>query len=45
MENAQPAEEDSQIALGDKVEISYRGTLDGEEHPSEAVKIVVITVE
>lgn len=32
--------------VGDKVEISYRGLIDfDEEHPSEAVKIVVITVE
>ncbi|MDE7187034.1 MAG: hypothetical protein K2O13_05955 [Lachnospiraceae bacterium] len=44
-DDAQAAEGDSPIAVGDKVEISYRGTLDDEEHPSEAVKIVVITVE
>ena len=32
--------------MGDKVEISYRGLIDfDEEHPDEAVKIVVITVE
>ena len=45
-ESAQAAEGDSPIAVGDKVEISYRGLIDfDEEHPSEAVKIVVITVE
>ncbi len=44
-ENAQVVEGGSPIALGDKVEISYRGTLDDEAHPSEAVKIVVIKVE
>ena len=45
-ENAHAAEGDSPIAVGDKVEVSYRGLIDfDEEHPSEAVKIVVITVE
>ena len=45
-ENAQAAEGNSLIAMGDKVEISYRGLIDfDEEHPSEAVKIAVITVE
>ena len=45
-ENAQAAEGDSPIAVGDKVEISYRGLIDfDEEHPSEALKIVVITAE
>ena len=45
-ENAQASEGDSPITVGDKVEISYRGLIDfDEEHPSEAVKIVVITVE
>ena len=45
-ENAQVAEGDSPIAVGDKVEISYRGLINfDEEHPDEAVKIVVITVE
>lgn len=45
-ENAQEAEGDSPIAVGDKVEISYRGLINfDEEHPDEAVKIVVITVE
>ena len=45
-ESAQEAEGDPSIAVGDKVEISYRGLIDfDEEHPSEAVKIVVITVE
>lgn len=44
-ESAQEAEGESSIAVGDKVEISYRGLIDfDEEHPSEAVKIVVITV-
>ena len=33
------------VVVGDKVEISYRGTLDDEEHPTEAVKIVVIKGE
>ncbi len=32
--------------MGDKVEISYRGLIDfDEEHPSEALKIVVITAK
>ena len=45
-ESAHVVEGDSSIAVGDKVEISYRGLIDfDEEHPSEAVKIVVITVE
>lgn len=45
-ESAQAAEGDSPIAVGDKVEISYRGLIDFDEaHPSEATKIVVITVE
>ena len=45
-ESAQEAEGDPSIAVGDKVEISYRGLIDfDEEHPDEAVKIVVITVE
>ena len=45
-ENAQAAEGDSPIAVGDKVEISYRGMIDfDEKNPDEAVKIVVITVE
>ena len=44
-ENAQAAEGDSPIAVGDKVEISYRGMIDfDEKNPDEAVKIVVITV-
>ncbi len=45
-ESAQEAEGDPSIAVGDKVEISYRGLIDfDEEHPDEAVKIVGITVE
>lgn len=44
-ENARAAEGDFQIAIGDKVEVSYRGLLDDKKHPIEAVKIVVITVE
>ena len=45
-ESAQEAEGELSIAVGDKVEISYRGLIDfDEEHPDEAVKIVVITVE
>ena len=45
-ESAQAAEGDSPIAVGDKVEISYRGLIDfDEDYPDEAVKIVVITVE
>ena len=45
-ESAQEAEGEPSIAVGDKVEISYRGLIDfDEEHPDEAVKIVVITVE
>ncbi len=42
-ESAREAEGGSTIAMGDKVEISYRGTLDDEEHPTQAVKIVIIT--
>ena len=45
-ENAQEVEGEPSIAVGDKVEISYRGLIDfDEDRPSEAVKIVVITVE
>ena len=45
-ESAHTAEGDSRISVGDKVEVSYRGLIDfDEEHPDEAVKIVVITVE
>ena len=45
-ESAQEAEGEPSIAVGDKVEVSYRGLIDfDEEHPDEAVKIVVITVE
>ena len=44
-ESAHEAEGGSTIAVGDKVEISYRGTLDNEEHPTKAVKIVIITGE
>ena len=44
-ESAHEAEGGSTIAVGDKVEISYRGTLDDEEHPTKAVKIVIITGE
>ena len=45
-ESAQEAEGEPAIAVGDKVEISYRGLIDfDEEHPDEAVKIVVITGE
>ena len=45
-ESAREPEGDLSIAVGDKVEVSYRGLIDfDEEHPSEAVKIVVITVE
>ena len=45
-ESAHAVEGDFSIAVGDKVEISYRGLIDfDEEHPDEAVKIVVITAE
>ena len=44
-ESAHEAKGGSMIAVGDKVEISYRGTLDDEEHPTQAVKIVIITGE
>lgn len=44
-ESAGKAKEGSTIAVGDKVEISYHGTLDDEEHPTQAVKIVIITGE
>ncbi|MDE6389646.1 MAG: hypothetical protein K2L82_17865 [Lachnospiraceae bacterium] len=38
--NAQIAEGDSPIAVGDTVEITYRGLLGDEKNPCEAVKIV-----
>ena len=45
-ESAHAVEGDFSIAVGDKVEVSYRGLIDfDEDHPDEAVKIVVITVE
>ena len=44
-ESAHAVEEDFSIAVGDKVEVSYRGLLDDEKHPIDAVKIVVIIVE
>ena len=44
-ESAHEAKGGSTIAVGDKAEISYRGTLDDEEHPTQAVKIVIITGE
>lgn len=44
-ESAHEAKGDSTIAVGDRVEISYRGTLDDEEHPTQAVRIVIITGE
>jgi outer membrane murein-binding lipoprotein Lpp len=44
-ESAHEAKGGSTIAVGDKVEISYRGTLDDEEHPTQAMKIVIITGE
>lgn len=43
--NTQIAEEDSHIAVGDKVEITYQGLLGNEKNPGEAVKLVVLTVE
>ena len=45
-ESAHAVEGDFSIAVGDKVEVSYRGLIDfDEDYPDEAVKIVVITVE
>ena len=44
-ESAHEAKGGSTIDVGDKVEVSYRGTLDDEEHPTQAVKIVIITGE
>lgn len=44
-ESAHEAKGGSTIAVGDKAEISYRGTLDDEEHPTQAVRIVIITGE
>lgn len=44
-ESAHETKGDSTIAVGDRVEISYRGTLDDEEHPTQAVRIVIITGE
>ena len=44
-ESAHEARGGSTIAVGDKAEISYRGTLDDEEHPTQAVRIVIITGE
>ena len=43
--NAQIAEGDSPIAVGDKVEITYRGLLGDETNPGEAVKITADTVQ
>ena len=44
-ENAHAVEEDFSIVIGDKVEVSYRGLLDDEKHPIDAVKIVVVPTE
>lgn len=38
--NAQVTEGDSPIAVGDVVQVTYRGLLGGEDNPGEAVKIV-----
>lgn len=38
--DAQIVEGDSPIAVGDKVEITYRGLLGDEKNPGEAIKIV-----
>ncbi len=43
--NAQIVEGDLPIAVGDKVEITYRGLLGDEKDPCEAVKIVADTVK
>lgn len=37
--NAQVTEGDSPIAVGDVVQVTYRGLLGGEDNPGEAVKI------
>ncbi|MDE5932191.1 MAG: hypothetical protein K2H40_06880 [Lachnospiraceae bacterium] len=39
-QDAQVVEGDTPIAVGDKVQITYRGLLGDEEHPGVAVKIV-----
>lgn len=39
-QNAQVVEDDSPIAVGDRVAITYRGVMGDEEHPGEAVKVV-----
>lgn len=44
-EDAQEVEGGIQIAVGDKVEVSYQGLLNGKERPTKAVKIVVIKTE
>lgn len=39
-QNAQVVEDDSPIAVGDRVAITYRGVMGDEEHPGEAVKVM-----
>ena len=38
--NAQMVEDDSPIAVGDRVAISYQGVMGDKEHPGEAVKVM-----
>ena len=40
-----PGEGDSPIAVGDTVEITYRGLLGNEKNPGEAVKIAAVIVK
>ena len=44
-ENAEIIEGDSPIAVGDTVEITYRGLLGNEKNPGEAVKIAAVIVK
>ena len=44
-QNAEIIEGDSPIAVGDTVEITYRGLLGDEKKPGEAVKIAAVIVK
>lgn len=43
-QNAQIIEGDSPIAIGENVEITYRGVMGDEEYPGMAVKVVVASM-
>lgn len=43
-QNAQIIEGDSPIAIGENVEITYRGVMGDEEHPGMAVKVVAASM-